>query len=124
MGWPHYGSVRYGVVSGGSGRAEAHSVCIAYGFRQESTRSGFPCFKVAVALPYFRHGVGRVLPVVGGRGYHNRLANFGTYHEVDALDTEEEKLVEDLHDAMSRAKYTSNKGTYLPWLKYFKDGAG
>lgn len=52
------------------------------------------------------------------------LPVFGTYHAVDVLDNEGEKLVEGLHDAMTRAKYISNKRTYLSWLKYFTEGAG
>lgn len=29
-----------------------------------------------------------------------------------------------MHDAVARAKYITNKGTYLSWVKYFKEGAG
>lgn len=67
---------------------------------------------------------GEFCPSLEGVVKLTSLPMFGTYHVVDALDDEGEKLVEDLHDAMSRAKYTSNKGTYPSWLKYFKDGAG
>lgn len=50
------------------------------------------------------------------------LPTFGNFHLVDSLDVEGEKLVEELHAPMT--KYSLNKGTYLSWLKYFKDGVG
>lgn len=52
------------------------------------------------------------------------LLMFGDYHAVDPLDDEGERLLEGLHDTMTRPKYALNKGTYLLWLKYFTDGAG
>lgn len=52
------------------------------------------------------------------------LPLLGNFHVVDALDAEGERLVEELYTAMVKSKYTSNKATYLSWVKYFKDGMG
>lgn len=49
---------------------------------------------------------------------------FGNFHVVDALDVEGERLVEELHASMAKSKYSSNKVTYLSWVRYFKDGMG
>lgn len=52
------------------------------------------------------------------------LLTFGDYHAVDALDDEGERLLAVRHETMAKAKYVSNKGTYLSWLTYFTKGAG
>lgn len=52
------------------------------------------------------------------------LPLLGNFHVVDALDAEGERLVEELYTAMVKSKYSSNKATYLSWVKYFKDGMG
>lgn len=41
------------------------------------------------------------------------LPTFGEYHAVDALDNEGERMLASLHETMTKAKYASNKGTYL-----------
>lgn len=52
------------------------------------------------------------------------LPLFGNFNVVDALDNEGEKLVEKLHASVAKFKYSSNKATYLSWVKYFKYGSG
>lgn len=52
------------------------------------------------------------------------LFMFRDYHAVDALDNEGKRLLKSLHDTMMRAKYISNKETFLSWLKYFTEDAG
>lgn len=79
---------------------------------------------MVIILPNLCGRVGGVLSVLGGRIYVDRLPTFGDYHEVDTHDDEGERLLEGLHDTMTRAKYASNKGTYLSWLTYFTKGAG
>lgn len=52
------------------------------------------------------------------------LPVFGVYHAVDALDDEGDSMLGCLHDAMARAKYVSNKGTYLSWMTFSVKGEG
>lgn len=54
------------------------------------------------------------------------LPTFGDHHKgtADALGDEGERLLALLREAMTKAKYASNKGTYLSWLTYFTKGAG
>lgn len=52
------------------------------------------------------------------------LSTFEDHHTVDALDDEGERLLAGPHEAMTKAKYASNKGTYLSWLTYFTKGIG
>lgn len=52
------------------------------------------------------------------------LLVFSAYYAVDALDEEGERTLGLLHNAMVRAKYISNKLTYLSWMTFFVKGEG
>lgn len=52
------------------------------------------------------------------------LPIFGVYHVVDCLNDEGERMLGFLHDVTARAKYTSNKLTYLSWMNFFLKGQG
>lgn len=52
------------------------------------------------------------------------LPMFGVHHAVDVLDGEGESMLGLLHNAMERAKYISNKLTYLSWMTFFVKGEG
>lgn len=79
---------------------------------------------MVILLPQVCHSVRRVPSVNGRRGNNNRPAY--VWHLSCSVCTRRGRgeLVEYLQDAMSRANYRSNKGTYLFWVMYFNDGAG
>lgn len=52
------------------------------------------------------------------------LSMFGVHHAVDVLNGEGERMLGLLHNAMERAKYISNKLTYLSWMTFFVKGEG
>lgn len=120
----HSSPTVYGEVFGRFGHPEAHSIRHVHGGGEKSGRSCLPRVEVVVKLTYVHGHLGRILPVSEDMAMFTGLSIFDNYHAMDVLSDEGDRLVEELQDSMAKAKYASNKGTYLSWVKYFKDGAG